>query len=245
MASHPNDPARPSALAGTSRSQSSEKNLGQTDIDLTTNNCNPHSALHSPFAHLALKESKTFVIPSNPYNCATLNSGLRNSVEGSRPFLRGCKIEDCRADNSTLAKGSEVHGGLFKSRQILNSGISEAAFVEGELTDREAQKGTFHETSFVECELSEEMSVPDGKKVSAPLTFRWFPVEIRKIIFDNAIEDETFSVPNLVVALRGDSKLYFEAFEVLYKKSYVPVQAVHLLGNFARKKVTRLFLEYV
>jgi hypothetical protein len=48
--------------------------------------------------------------------------------------------------------------------------------------------------------------------------FRKFPPEIREIIFKEAIEWDG-KMPNLIVALRGDPELYFEAHEVLCKSN--------------------------
>jgi hypothetical protein len=48
--------------------------------------------------------------------------------------------------------------------------------------------------------------------------FRKFPPEVREIIFDEAIEWDG-KTPALIVALRGDPVLYFEALEVLSKSN--------------------------
>lgn len=62
--------------------------------------------------------------------------------------------------------------------------------------------------------------------VNKPLSFRRFPVEIRALIFEKAVEYKSedfrrynvhYRMPHLIVALRGDPLLHNEALNLFYK----------------------------
>jgi hypothetical protein len=66
-----------------------------------------------------------------------------------------------------------------------------------------------------------EIESPTGYAATkSPLSLRRFPPEIRHMIFCDCVHFKDGKTPAILVALRGDPELYYEALQLFYERNY-------------------------
>jgi len=78
----------------------------------------------------------------------------------------------------------------------------------------------------------------------SPLSLRRFPPEIRLMIFCDCIHFQDGKTPAILVALRSDSELYYEALQLFYERNYFTLKwpIVDLCRAMSVNALKRIFL---
>jgi hypothetical protein len=166
-------------------------------------------------------------------SCIVKRSTIANSL------LRRCRMESCRITSGPNVLDSQIIDcRLTSSEYQTYSGNAENKDWIIHIFDCDVQS-----TRSVNVTAHENNKISNSKDiriVKTPLALRNFPTEIRDLIFLYWIEsllshieeqpqhlreafDSLQSVPPLVIALRGDQKLYNEVLELVYKKAIIPL----------------------
>jgi uncharacterized protein YjbI with pentapeptide repeats len=175
--------------------------------------------------------------------CCIVSKGLRNTTDS--PYLF-CRLNDCGIE-STEISGALITGGFLEyCLNIQNSEIHRAIVYTCDLLHSTVAHSGLYKTKVYECKLSKNIS-KDSEITTSPLTLRKFPTEIRQIIFRNTFEFAGRYTPDLIVALRGEPKLYFEALEVLGKTCFFEISTRNdktrpSMGEEAYKSIRKLSL---
>jgi hypothetical protein len=101
---------------------------------------------------------------------------------------------------------AELHRMVVHSSDIINSTIARSGL---------------YTSALHKCKLTNN-TIRDSEITTSPLALRRFPPEIRQVIFREALGGMVYT-PELIIALRGDPQLYFEALEVLGKTCFFRV----------------------
>jgi len=166
--------------------------------------------------------------------CIVKGSTITDSV------LRRCRLESCLIPSGPNVLDSQIiDSHLYSPESQSFSGNNRNKDWLIHLFDCEVQSSLFNNITAHENNKISDSN--DCKIVNTPLALRNFPTEIRGLIFLYWIElhllhvkehpqnrgEEAFgslqTVPPLIVALRGDQKLYNEVLEVVYKKAIIPL----------------------
>ncbi|TAQ88009.1 hypothetical protein B7494_g3684 [Chlorociboria aeruginascens] len=130
------------------------------------------------------------------------DSKAKNSSFVACSEISKTSIDDSDVEYSTLNKCTVSNSDLYKTHRINEATISGSTLSHSWLTNCIVKDSYFDRCQKI------HLTCPQ-------LSLRKFPVEVRSIIFEKALKWDGKG-PGLLVALRGDKKLYYEALKVFY-----------------------------
>lgn len=157
-----------------------------------------------------------------------------------------CRLEDCHARVCKISQAVIKGGGLENCYEVLHSKVDGAFVTRSNLTNCEVATAELHLSEMHQCTLNEN-TLRNSTITNSPIPLRQIPVEVRLMIFRDALESWEGKTPSLITALRGDQKMYQEAIEVLpsscvLKISKDSLEGVSKMSLSARENVQRLSL---
>lgn len=176
-------------------------------------------------------------------NCRIQKEALGGNDASSAPYLTSCQIEngtvyDAYIYNSTLNGTILIQSCYIKNSLVVNSCADDSTITHCGV----------HGSELRNCEVVDlDVAAKGVTQFTGVMTFRKFPVEIRRMIYENVIANEGLAT-NLIAALRPDWLLYNEVLEVLFQEnvfvlSAKNLQAVTDLPKTVPKRVTKLYLK--
>jgi hypothetical protein len=105
---------------------------------------------------------------------------------------------------------------ILECPEIQTTQVTNSTCETSSLQNCDIDRSKLVDTQIHECNPT-QTSMKKCTVTSSPLALRKFAPEIRRLIFAEAI-DWTGKTPELIIALRGDPKLYQEAMDVLCRQ---------------------------
>ncbi|KAL5326607.1 hypothetical protein ACEPPN_004294 [Leptodophora sp. 'Broadleaf-Isolate-01'] len=150
--------------------------------------------------------------------------------------------------------GTEVRNTVFMSCNLRHMDLRGCDISLSTLDDCKLSNCTVSECDLVNSALHEtkfaKSSMENCKVITSPLALRRFCPELRKLIFERCIHSCDNTSPVLLVALRGDPELYYEAMKCFYRLNKFRLKLANLsdYGGISKKaagNIRNLKLEYV
>ena len=160
-------------------------------------------------------------------------------------ILRNCETKSCAVTNSTISRGSAVHGGRLASCEVQYSTIGKAVVSESSILECKVDNCNLYFSKYQGCKMSRTSKM----RCKGLPTLRAFPPEIRSAIFKHSMDIDgplPTQMPALITALRPDQTLYHEALEVLHKDSCfsfdIPQRTVSTISESRTEYIRKLVL---
>jgi uncharacterized protein YjbI with pentapeptide repeats len=146
-------------------------------------------------------------------------STLKHSVGAVECLIEECRVRksefcECNIESSKIFHSKILGGQVTKSADVRHSSVVQSTISTSELSNCDVQQASATKSVFNESNVAASSTI-GCSFTSSPLALRKFAPEIRDIIFRHVIEWNG-KMPALIIALRGDHKLYHEALEILY-----------------------------
>ncbi|KAF4635387.1 hypothetical protein G7Y89_g2717 [Cudoniella acicularis] len=165
---------------------------------------------------------KSILLKSKLHHCRCKDEDYDFHVDIDSPifrsFFRDCSIEDTGIWNSKIHRSSIVAGGV-ENCHVTTSNLTSVIMDYCEAYTCSFASGMVNSSYLQEYKADDNTQVHDCEVMKCSLAFRKFPAEIRIPIFHQAMSWSK-RVPALIVALRGDQKLYHEALEYYSKTPF-------------------------
>jgi hypothetical protein len=160
-------------------------------------------------------------------------------------ILRTCQATGCFITKSIISRHCKVEGGELSSCNVQNSTIGKILVCETSILSCNVNNCILIVSRQHGCKML-QTSKSGCKALS---TLKFFPPEIRSVIFKHSMElDGLLSkhMPALITALRPDRTLYYEALGVLRKESYfiANMSNIFTISNSRAGYVRKLVLRY-
>jgi len=117
-------------------------------------------------------------------------------------------------------RNSTIRNGILRFVEVRSSTIQNSTLYDCKLFNCVVQKSTLTSTQLYETKVKERCMIKGCTAAMSPLALKKLPPEVREMIFRHCVDFTEGKTPPLIVALRGDKKLYREAMRLFYKLNY-------------------------
>jgi len=152
-------------------------------------------------------------------------------------------IEDSTLSGVTIRK-TMVKNCVLRYVEIHTSTISTSTLEHCQLFNSTIDNGSAEDTMIHECKFR-GLKMKRCKVTTSPLGLRWFPPEIRAMIFEYSTpwDASRAKTPKILIALRGDCELYEEAIKTFYKQNWFRFDIDKFLEmeSISRKPMGRIY----
>jgi hypothetical protein len=128
-------------------------------------------------------------------------------------------IEDSTFSYMRL-RNSTIRNCILRFVEVRSSTIQNSTLYDCRLFNCVVQKSTLTNTQLYETKIKKRCTIKGCTAAMSPLALRKLPPEVREMIFRYCVGFTDGKTPPLIVALRGDKKLYREAMRLFYKLNF-------------------------
>jgi hypothetical protein len=162
-------------------------------------------------------------------------------ISGPNRAMEKCIVRDIKITKTEI-RDCTLYYVTLEACQVINSKLYNCNTFNSTIKGSRLVDTQLHRTCFETSKLSRCIIT------TSPLAFGKFPTELRLMIFKYCLYFENRRSPALLVALRGDEKLYKEAIQLFYTLNPFPLDhnmlvRCHTLSLAALSRISKLEVE--
>lgn len=165
----------------------------------------------------------------------------RGNVSNSKAQI----ISHSHVENGSMCDAEISNSSLKSVNRLRNCQLNNSLLVESVASESSFNNCGIHDSKLHNCTVVDGLQT--DSVISTITTFRAFPAEIRKMIYEEILENDEAAL-GLMAAFRPDSLLYGEILELCFQRvtfvlSSKNLKALKSTPDFVRRRITKIKLK--